>query len=103
MDTRQRPEPKFELGRVVATPAALRAIEAAHEVSATFLYRHERGDWGELDEDDKRCNARALINGGRIFSVYNLPITDERLWIITEAEGDDGKRASTCVLLPDDY
>ena len=45
----------------------------------------------------------ALKDGSRIFSAYNLPRTGERLWIITEAEGDDGNRASTCVLLPDDY
>jgi hypothetical protein len=26
-----------------------------------------------------------------------------KIWIITEAAGDDGNRASTCILLPDEY
>jgi hypothetical protein len=58
----------------------------------------------------------ALRDGSRIMSVYRL-VSPEKLkatprakrselptvWSITEAVGDDGRRASTCLLLPQDY
>lgn len=93
----------FSLGQTVATPGALRAIEEAHEVSSTFIIRHLRGDWGDLGDDDKRANDRALKDGSRIFSAYILPRTGSKIYVITEAEGDDQRRESTCVLLPEDY
>lgn len=93
---------KFNLGQVVATPGALRAIEAAEEVSSTFLIRHQTGDWGVVGERDKRANDEALKNGSRIFSAHRLK-DGTKIWIITETVGDDGNRASTCVLLPDEY
>ena len=41
-------EAKFELGKVVATPGALDALEAAKQSSLELLRRHARGDWGEV-------------------------------------------------------
>jgi hypothetical protein len=67
-----------------------------------FLRRHAAGDWGDLGAEDKAANERALRDGSRLFSKYHTN-RDEAIWIITEAVGDDGKRASTCVLLPDEY
>jgi len=93
---------KFSLGLVLATPGALRALERAQEVSATFLYRHQTGDWGTLGAEDKRANERALKDGSRIFSAYKLR-DGTKIYVITEAVGDDGRRTSTCVLLPEDY
>ena len=55
-----------------------------------------------MDADDSRANEEALIDEGRIFSAYLLK-DQTRIWVITEAVGDDGKRASTCVLLPEEY
>jgi hypothetical protein len=37
---------RFALGRVVATPGALRALEKAEQLPAEFLDRHVNGDWG---------------------------------------------------------
>jgi hypothetical protein len=36
----------FSLGRIVATPGALRALEHANQSAAIFLARHVAGDWG---------------------------------------------------------
>jgi len=76
----------FQLGRVVATPAA---IEQAEETGADLLQllgRHVGGDWGDLSAEDKRANQAALLDGSRILSAY---ITQGRkLWIITEAATD---------------
>ena len=94
--------PRFELGRVVATPAALREIEASDQTPHEFLHRHVRGDWGDLSAGDCECNEEALSNGSRILFAY-VTSSDRKLWIITEAVNDRGRRASTTILLPDEY
>jgi hypothetical protein len=38
-------KPLFSLGQVVATPAALTAIEKAGQQPGEFLARHVSGDW----------------------------------------------------------
>ena len=90
---------KFELGRILATPGALEAL--GRPVILALIARHASGDWGDLDEEDKAANEAALQNGGRIFSAYNT--NGVRVWIITEAVGEDGHRAATTALLPDEY
>ena len=89
--------PLFPLGQCVATPGALAALEEAGQSPADFLNRHVAGDWGEIDRDDKGLNEQALKEGARIFSVYQTS-KGVKVWVITEAD-----RASTCVLLPDEY
>ena len=96
---------RFKLGRVVCTQGANNLI-AEDSRFAKFvmesLGRHSRGDWGNLGKEDRIANERALVDGSRLFSAYEadgLPKT----WIITEALGDDGCRASTCILFPDEY
>jgi hypothetical protein len=86
----------------VATPGALEALAKAGQTPLEFLRRHARGDWGDVCPEDSALNDEALRDGSRVFSAYSLK-TGERLWIITEAAGDDGQRPSTCLLLPDEY
>jgi hypothetical protein len=88
---------KFGLGRLVATPGALAAMDAVGEAPLPFVSRHLRGDWGDVDPDDKRANDRATRVGERLLSAYRLS-DGTRIWIITEAD-----RSSTCILLPEDY
>jgi hypothetical protein len=91
------PAPTFRLGMIVSTPGALAALEDAHQTPFEFLARHASGDWGELDEEDKRENELSLAHGFRLLSAYRLR-TDEKLWIITEAD-----RSVTTLLLPEEY
>jgi hypothetical protein len=93
---------KFSLGQVVATPAALRALEESGQRPDGFLDRHLTGDWGIVSPDDQRANKEALRSGARLLSAYETK-SGVKIWVITEAAGDDGHRASTCVLLPEDY
>ncbi len=95
-------KPKFNLGQVVATPGALEALEASGQTAQFFLEKHQRGDWGSLDEQDKQANDRALVDGSRLLSAYRT-LKGERLWIITEAVGDDGRRSSSTILRPSEY
>lgn len=87
--------PKFTLGQMVITRAANDKLDP-HEV-VTALLRHAGGDWGELDEHDRRENELSLAEGFRLLSAYTAP-DGTKFWIITEAD-----RSVTTVLLPEDY
>jgi hypothetical protein len=95
-------QPKFMLGQVVATPEALRALEESGQSPGYFLDRHVQSDWGEVCEEDKRENDQALLDGSRLLSAYRT-LKGVRLWVITEATGDDRKRSATTILLPSQY
>ena len=84
------------LGRVVATLGALRFLEEAGENPHLLLIRHRMGDWGELDELDRRENELSLRHGWRLVSRY--PVGDGIVWAITEAD-----RSYTTILLPEEY
>jgi len=88
---------KFSLGRVVATPGALSALETAQESALGYLQRHESGDWGNLPPEDREENELSLENGFRLLSSYTLR-NGTRFWIITEAD-----RSVTTLLLPSEY
>jgi len=87
---------RFTLGRTVATPGALAALEQAGVSPATLLARHHGGDWGDLCPEDAAANDQALEEGSRLFSSYK--VGDGKVWVITEAD-----RSATTVLLPQDY
>jgi hypothetical protein len=93
---------KFPLGRLAATPGALEAMEASGQEPGFFIARHAAGDWGEVGAEDQQLNNEALVSGDRILSAYQT-LKGVKLWIITEATDDDGHRAGTTILLPEDY
>ncbi len=66
MSNAAAPCPKFPLGRMVATPGALQALQEADQGPLEFLLRHVSGDWGELCEEDKAENELSLKNGFRL-------------------------------------
>ncbi len=89
--------PRFSLGRIVATPGALRALEEANQSPFEFLARYQAGDWGEICEEDRRENEFSVRKGFRILSAYRTR-NNTKIWIITEAD-----RSVTTLLLPDEY
>lgn len=95
-------KPKFNLGQVLATRGALEALEESGQTPQFFLEKHVSGDWGEVCEEDKLLNDQALVDGSRLLSAYRT-LKNERLWIITEAVGNDGRRFSTTILKPSEY
>ena len=97
-----KPTIRFELGQVVSTPGALEALQRNKINGIEFLHRHASGDWGIVCEADKLANEVALKTGARLLSAYFL--SDEtKLWIITDAADDQGRRRVTTFLLPEDY
>ncbi len=88
---------KFSLGKIAATPGALQALEEAQQRPKEFLSRHQRGDWGELDPQDRQENEFSLQHGFRLLSAYRTN-KGVQLWVITEAD-----RSVTTLLLPKEY
>ncbi|MBA7642065.1 hypothetical protein ES703_49751 [subsurface metagenome] len=91
---------RFTLGQLVVT----RGVNDKVADDARFskfviesLGRHVKGDWGDLDQEDKQENELSLKKNFRLLSAYeknDLP----KIWIITEAD-----RSVTTVLFPDEY
>ncbi len=103
----------IELGNVLASAGIARTVAASDElqhVVQTSLNRHRCGDWGEVDEHDRKANDDAAAMGYRLLSVYRLPspieadagqrgrLLQTHLWIITESD-----RSTTTVLWPCEY
>lgn len=103
-DSRQgNARPKFPLGRVYATPAALALLESSHQSPHTLLARHVHGDWGMVHPHDAAANDHAVRHGERIVSSYSIDSNAANgggglIWVITEAD-----RSSTTLLLPGEY
>jgi hypothetical protein len=93
---------QLSLGRLAATPGALETLEESGQTPGYFLARHAAADWGEVSQGDWQLNDEALRNGSRILSAYRT-VKGRKLWVITEAADDDGKRAATTLLLPEEY
>lgn len=85
----------FALGQLMMTPGVQGSVPPSELMRA--LRRHARGDWGELDDEDRRANDRALKEGSRLLSAYRTS-DGVKFWIITEAD-----RSVTTALLPDEY
>jgi len=96
--------PKFNPGGVLlATPGASEAFQRNDQAPFEFLKRHVAGDWGEeLCQEDRLLNDQALIDGSRLLSAYKLK-DGTKIWIITEAVGENGRRESSTFLLPSEY
>lgn len=88
-------EIEFEFGAVYATAGVLEKVSPLDLASA--MRRHIRGDWGELDDEDKRANDEALKHGARLLSKYTTK-RGVTFWVITEAG-----RSKTTALLPSEY
>jgi len=95
MDVHCYPIAKFRLGRIVATAHVLEVIPRGDITAA--ITRHQAGDWGEMDEEDRQANERALVENTRLLSIYRST-KGRKFYLITEAD-----RRMTTVLLPEDY
>lgn len=100
----------FPLGQIVVSEPARAALRASQAALGDLLDRHQRGDWGQVDDVDAKQNELALRLPLRLRSVYVLARNDrwqrdggvwqdigelEAVWVITSAD-----RRRTRVLLP---
>lgn len=91
-------QPRFAAGQVVMSIGVAALVCQGRLDPAPYLHRHLSGDWGDLDESDRRQNDAALKSGNdRLFSSYQVA-PDLKLWSITEWD-----RSITTLLLPNEY
>lgn len=87
----------FPLGRLTITANAENAL--THDEVLEALKRHQRGDWGDVCDEDAKANDTALKYGDRLFSIYHTEEPERlKFYIITEWD-----RSYTTILLPEDY
>ena len=89
------PISKFAPGKIRITRGAL--AELTPDEVCFGLFRHLSGDWGHVDDADRKENDAALENGSRLLSAY-YDRNDTQFWIITEHD-----RSATTILLPSEY
>lgn len=95
MNTTFLPRALFRIGRIIATPNAMGTLSQADIL--TGLQRHMAGDWGDVDNHDRRANEKVLRDGTRLISAYHSA-KQVKFWVITEAD-----RCLTVLLLPAEY
>lgn len=89
----------FKLGSIVQTRGVCERRKEDPEFNSFVqkcLERHAKGDWGDLDEEDKKENQFSLEKRLRLFSAYKQK--NWKVWVITE-----GDRSATTLLFPSDY
>lgn len=91
----------FKLGQVVMTAGVSNEVNPL--VVMACIRRHSRGDWGNLDEHDKKLNDASVKyrekHGElreRLMSSYEFDTF--KLWVITEYD-----ESVTTVLFPEEY
>lgn len=90
---------KFELGQIILTTGAIDAFGRNDCGMTKFLARHQSGDWGVTDDDNKAINDLAMeagFGGEPVLSAYILK-DDTEIWINTEWD-----RSATTILLPEE-
>lgn len=87
----------FSLGTIEITPAASAALATVDANPATYLDKHQQGDWGEVDEVTQQDNDLAVQYRQPLCSTYRLSDGTELL-IITL-----GDRSSTYIYLAAEY
>lgn len=91
----------FSLGQVYATPAVLAHLEKHAIYPGALLGPHCHGEYGVLDEEDRQANDEALIDGGRILSVFF--VENAKIYVISDAADEQGARHATTILFAQEY
>ena len=87
----------LRLGTTEVTPAAAAALAANNADPALFFSRHERGDWGNVEDRRWRYNDMAVQQNQLVLSSYLLEDGTE---VIVTTTAD---RSSTLMLLATEY
>jgi hypothetical protein len=89
--------PRFRVGWIVVTPAALVALLESQESPESLVYRHLEGDWGDVTPEEWAENEYAVSHGERVVSVFHTR-HGRRLHVVTDAN-----RYAATILVPEDH
>ena len=103
-DEKEQFDRLFYLGEFTITAEADRILfsEKPKENLLDLLKRHVSGDWGEVGQEEKDRNDRAIEDGSRILSAYTLS-TGNRILILTEAANELGHREITRISTSENF
>ena len=88
--------PLFRPGEGRITAGAQAALQAMNVSPVLLLSLHLTGDWGEVSEEDRKANERAVASGGgRILSAH--AVRGVRFCVVTE-----GDLSATTIALADE-
>lgn len=91
---------EINVGRILVTRGVL-TLARENKRFATFLQksleRYQKGDWGEMSDDDKRLNDLSEENARLLLSSYETQGFPE-IWISTSPN-----REFTTIMFPDEY
>jgi len=76
---------KFDVGQVIVTPTASRALEASGQSADEVVLRHQSGDWGDVSEQERQVNEEALRRSYNLLSIYRTP-AGQRVTIVTKGD-----------------
>jgi len=76
---------RFDVGEIVITPAASRALAANGMTVDELLTRHQAGDWGDVSAQVREVNERGLRERFNLQSTYALPDC-RRLVVVTNRQ-----------------
>lgn len=79
----EKPRAMFPLGKITASPEALKRISFADIMAA--IDRHEAGDWNRVPSGVRAKNERALREGGHLLSGH-FDYRGRYFWIVTNPE-----------------
>ncbi|MGH9409879.1 MAG: hypothetical protein ACRD1V_10545 [Vicinamibacterales bacterium] len=90
---------KFRWSTTVVSPG-VKALVGDDPIGSmtlnALIRRHQNGEWGKAQPEEAAANEQALLDGGPLFSRYQLQ--GREIWILTEAE----PRETTVVRLPEE-
>lgn len=91
----------FSAGETTVTPRASESLLRNNRHQIEFILHHISGKWGNVTDEEKNRNDKAVDNGGRILSRYQLE-DSTIIVVITEAENSQGQRIETAIILLDE-
>jgi len=89
---------KINLGEIIISFFASKALERAGQSAGEFLSLHKNCNWGEVTAEEKTQNDENVKNKeGKILSAY-VTTFNEFLWVTTDLSKEE-----TIVLLPREF
>ena len=86
----------------LSVSAAMKTDEYFSKFVTKSMQRFNRGDWGDLEQEDKTYNDKALVTGERILAKYDNTLY-KSIYIIADAKTNETTREAVTILFTEEY